>query len=202
MVASLTRRQRAIYEFLLVEQSRWADPPTLDELCAALGLSSRGSLHKHIGALVDAGLVEPLQGKHRGLRLAPAGSATGPVPFLGKIAAGRPLQAFETPESIEVPAFLRGAEPCFVLEAKGDSMMEAGILDGDLLVISQRSHARNQEIVVALVDGTETTLKRIEQRPGRVTLHPENPDFEPLTYHPDRVQIQGVLVGQMRSYRR
>lgn len=202
MAAPLTRRQRAVYEFLLVQQSRWADPPTLDELCAALGLSSRGSLHKHIQALVDAGLVEPLQGKHRGIRLAPAGSAAGSVPFLGKIAAGRPVEAFETPESIEVPAFLRGPEPCFVLEAKGDSMMGAGILDGDLLVISQCSHARNQEIVVVLVDGTETTLKRIEQRPGRVTLHPANPDFEPLTRHPDQVQIQGVLVGQMRSYRR
>ena len=202
MLQTLTRRQREVYEYLLAEQHRWPNPPTLDELCEALGLSSRGSLHKHIQALVEAGLVEPLAGKHRGIRLTEAGNTTTSVPFLGKIAAGRPVEAFEIPEQIEVPAFLRGSEPCYVLQAKGDSMIDAGILDGDLLVIAQRTHACNHDIVVALVDGAETTLKRIEQRPGAVTLHAENPAFEPMTYHPDQVQIQGVLIGQMRAYGR
>ena len=94
-----------------------------------------------------------------------------------------------------------GHEPSFVLQAKGDSMMDAGILDGDLLVIAKRSQARNLEIVVALVDGTETTLKRIEHQPGKTTLHAENDAFEALSYAPERVEIQGVLIGQMRSYR-
>jgi repressor LexA len=111
------------------------------------------------------------------------------------------VEAFETPETIEVPAFILGHETSFVLQAKGDSMRDAGILDGDLLVIAKRGHARNQEIVVALIDGTETTLKRIEQQPGKTTLHPANDTFETLSYSPDRVEIQGVLIGQMRSYR-
>ena len=199
---NLTRRQRSVYEFLLDHQRQWQDPPTLDQLCTGLGLSSRGSLHKHIQALVDAGLVEPMGGKHRGIRLAQTiDDAANEIPFLGKIAAGYPVQAFETPETIEVPAFMLGHETSFVLQAKGDSMRDAGILDGDLLVIAKRGHARNQEIVVALIDGTETTLKRIEQQPGKTTLHPANDSFETLSYSPDRVEIQGVLIGQMRSYR-
>jgi len=83
---------------------------------------------------------------------------------------------------------------------RGDSMIDEGILDGDWVVIEHRDSARNGEIVVALVDGAEATLKRIEQRPGKVVLHPANPAIKPLTYRPDRVQIQGVLVGQMRRY--
>jgi repressor LexA len=201
-ISNLTRRQRVIYEFLLAHQREWSEPPTLDQLCAELGLSSRGSLHKHIQALVDAGLIEPMAGKHRGIRLkVDAQASANELPFLGKIAAGRPVEAFEIPETIEVPAFMLGHEPSFVLQAKGDSMMDAGILDGDLLVIAKRSQARNLEIVVALVDGTETTLKRIEQQPGKTTLHAENDAFEALSYAPERVEIQGVLIGQMRSYR-
>ena len=87
-----------------------------------------------------------------------------------------------------------------MLQIKGDSMVEAGILSGDLVVIEQRDHARNNEIVVALIDGCETTLKRIQQRPGTVTLYPANDNLEPMEYSPDQVQIQGVVVGQMRSY--
>jgi len=199
---NLTRRQQDIYEFLLDAEHRWADPPTLDELCEALGLRSRGSLHKHIQALVEAELIEPFHGKHRGVRLRTTqGAAENAVPYLGKIAAGVAVQAFEVPETIEVPGFMLGSQSCFVLQAKGDSMINAGILDGDLLVIERRSTARNHDIVVALVQSEESTLKRIEQTPGEVLLHPENPAFEVHRYVPDEVQIQGVVVGQMRTYR-
>ena len=201
-MSDLTRRQRHIYDYLRDHASQWPDPPTLDQLCEALGLQSRGSLHKHIQALVAAGLVEAMDGKHRGIRLAQNPSAqANELPFLGKIAAGLPLDAYEVPDTIEVPAFMLGREPSFVLEAKGDSMRDAGILDGDLLVIARRTYAQNKDIVVALVDGSETTLKRIEQQPGKITLHPANDDFEALSYPPERVQIQGVLIGQMRTYR-
>ncbi len=196
---TLTRRQRAVYQYL--REYEQEQPPTLDEMCKDLGLRSRGSLHKHIQALIQARLVEPLHGKHRGIRLSPTqeGQSVG-LPFLGKIAAGQPLESFEIPETIEVPEFLHGKGNCYVLQIKGDSMIKAGILDGDLVVIEQRDHARNNEIVVALIDGCETTLKRIQQRPATVTLYPENDNLEPMGYSPDQVQIQGVLVGQMRSY--
>ncbi len=100
-----------------------------------------------------------------------------------------------------MPPLLRGGEGCYVLQVAGDSMVGAGILDGDYVVVEPRTHARNGEIVVALVRGWEATLKRIRQEPGRVLLLPENPQLEALALRPDEVQIQGVVVGQMRSYR-
>ena len=120
--------------------------------------------------------------------------------MLGAIAAGAPIEAIENPEPVEVPDRLRTSGECYVLEVKGDSMIEAGILDGDWVVIEKRSHARDGEIVVALTDGENATLKRIRQLPDRVLLIPENSAMEPIEVAPDQVQIQGVLVGQMRAY--
>jgi repressor LexA len=202
MFPALTRRQQAIYDYLCEHWERFPHPPTLDELCHALGLKSRGSLHKQVQALVEAGLVEPMDKKQRGVRLLAQAERRGDeLPFLGYIAAGRPIEALENPESVEVPARLRGQGRSYVLQVRGDSMVDEGILDGDWVVIEQRDHARNGEIVVALVDGVEATLKRIEQRPGGVLLRPANSSMKPLRYAPERVQVQGVLVGQMRAYR-
>jgi repressor LexA len=202
MFPALTRRQQAIYDYLCEHRERFPHPPTLDELCDALGLKSRGSLHKQVQALVEAGLVEPMDKKQRGVRLVEQAEHAGDeLPLLGYIAAGRPIEALENPEGIGVPAMLRGQGRSYVLQVRGDSMVEEGILDGDWVVIEQRDHARNGEIVVALIDGVEATLKRIEQRPGEVLLHPANSSMKPLRYAPEHVQIQGVLVGQMRAYR-
>jgi repressor LexA len=204
MPPALTRRQMEIYEFLKVQLARFAHPPTLDELCDALGLRSRGSLHKQIQALVDAGLVEPMNNLRRGIRLVATEEAEAAeadaLPLLGTIAAGRPIEAVANPEAVRVPPHLRTDRPCYVLKVRGESMIDEGILDGDWVVIEQRDHARNGEIVVALVDGSEATLKRIEQRPGKVLLHAANPALKPMAYRPGQVQIQGVLVGQMRRY--
>ncbi len=201
MRETLTRRQQGILEHLRENLQRQAHPPTLDELCRALGLRSRGSLHKHIQALVKANHVEPLSGKQRGVRLRePDQDDVLTLPLLGRIAAGRPIEALESPQALEVPRQLRGKGRCYVLEVRGDSMVDEGILDGDWVVIEQRDHARNGEIVVALIDGEEATLKRIEQTPTACILHPANPDLAPLRYAPERVRIQGVAVGQMRAY--
>jgi len=201
----LTRRQQEIYEYLLENLHKFPHPPTLDELCTALGLSSRGSLHKQLQALVKAGLIEPMNNKRRGVRLTPPPPQDVPpdeneLPLYGRIAAGRPIEAIAGEETISVPPPLRTDRPCYVLEVKGDSMIDAGILDGDWVIIEQRDYARNGEIVVALVDGEEATLKRIEQKRDRVILHPANSEMKPMSYRPEQVQIQGVLVGQMRRY--
>jgi repressor LexA len=206
----LTRRQQEIYAYLREHLDDFAHPPTLDELCQALGLSSRGSLHKQIQALIEAGLVEPMHNLRRGIRLAEedAGAAGAAelasdedeLPLYGRIAAGRPIEAIANPETIRVPSQLRTNQPCYVLEVKGDSMVEEGILDGDWVVIEQREQARNGEIVVALVDGEEATLKRFELARGQVVLHPANSALQPMIYRPEQIQIQGILVGQMRRY--
>ena len=203
----LTRRQQEIFEFLCQQANASARPPTLSELCDAMGLSSRGSMHKQVQALVDAGLVEPMNNQRRGIRLtdaalteAASGNEPDTLPMFGYIAAGGPIEAISGSERVEVPAALRTARPCYVLQIKGDSMIDEGILDGDWVVIEQRDHARNGEIVVALVDDSDATLKRIEQRRGEVVLHPANPAHDAQHYDPGRVRIQGILVGQMRRY--
>ena len=202
---NLTRRQAEIYRYLVDNAAHFDQAPTYDELCEALGLASRGSLHKHIQALVRAGLVEPMDGSQRGIRLVarepvpePAGEG---VPFLGTIAAGRPIEAIPQPDYLQLPAELTGSKPCYVLKVSGDSMIEEGILDGDYVVIEQCDSARNGDIVVALVNREEATLKRIEQTPHEVILHPANVSMMPVSYPHGAVQIQGLLRGVLRSYR-
>jgi len=197
---NLTRRQQQIYDYLVDNQHHFDHPPTHDELCQALGLSSRGSLHKHIQALIEAGLVEPMDRTHRGIRLVEQQPEEEGIPLLGTIAAGRPIEAVPQPEYLQVPDAMRGSKPRYVLKVRGESMIDEGILDGDYVVIEQRDSARNGDIVVALVNNEEATLKRIEQKPGKVILHPANPDMAPMTYAPDEVQIQGVLKGLLRTY--
>jgi repressor LexA len=143
-----------------------------------------------------------MDGQHRGVRLIRQESAVEGIPLLGTIAAGQPIEAVPQPEFMQVPPQVRTDRPCYVIKVRGDSMCEAaGILDGDYVVIEQRETARNGEIVVALVRGEEVTLKRILQEPGRTILYPENSSIAALELDPNEVQIQGVLVGQMRSYR-
>jgi repressor LexA len=196
----LTRRQAEIYQYLLENADHFDHPPTHDELCQALGLSSRGSLHKHIQALVEAGLIEPMDRSHRGIRLVEQEVPAEGIPFLGTIAAGRPIEAVTQPESMQVPDELLGNKPCYVLQVRGDSMIEDGILDGDYVVIEQRNTAENGDIVVALVNNEEATLKRIEQQTGQVILHPANASMTAMRYAPEEVAIQGVLRGLLRRY--
>ena len=197
----LTRRQQAVYDYLCERHKRKEPPPTLDELCEALNLLSRGSMHKHVQALLKVGLVRPMGGRQRGVRLAkPPKHEPEQLQLFGYIAAGKPIEAIENPESLEVPRQLRSNKPCYVLQVRGDSMIEDGILNGDWVIIEQREYAQDGEIVVALVDGSDATLKRIKQRRGKVLLCPANSSMKPLTYPPDRIRIQGVVVGQMRSY--
>lgn len=198
----LTARQHDVLAYLRQQaEDGHGHAPSLDEVCAALGLKSRGSLHKHVQALVEAGLVHRQGGRKRGLHLTPAAREdAGTLPVLGRIAAGLPIEALGGDRRLAVPDWLRGAGDCYLLEVRGDSMADAGIVDGDIVVIEHRSHARNGEIVVALIDGEAATLKRLEQRPGIVILHPANPDHAAQTYPSDRVTIQGVLRGRMRAY--
>jgi repressor LexA len=205
-MAALTRKQQWVFDYL---QSNWENftyPPTLDELCIGLGLASRGALYRHILALINAGLVEPFtENKHAGIRLSQKALDSKPensqkLPFLGKIAAGLPIEAIANRQYMEVPAMLKSDKPCYVLQVKGDSMIEKGILDGDWVVIEQRQTARNGEIVVALIDQVDATLKMIEQTPKHIKLHPANANMEVQVYGHDQVEIQGVLIAQMRRY--
>ena len=196
----LTRRQHTLLDYLKSREERGERPPSLTEICRDLGLVSRGSLHKQVIALVDARLVEPMNGKQRGVRLARAANDDSRLKLLGAIAAGSPIEALTRDESVQIPGWLRTGGDCYALRVRGDSMRDAGILDGDIVVIEARTTAKNGEMVVALIDDSDATLKRIEQRPGEVLLHAENPLYAPQRYASTRVRIQGVVVGSLRRY--
>ncbi len=204
---NLTRKQQEIFDYLLHNQENLPQPLTLEGLCAVMGLKSRGSLHSQIKALIAENLIEAPERKQRGIRLTEYAKtlikpleSPGTLPFVGTIAAGRPIEAIENVNYMVIPEQLKTENSCYVLKVKGDSMQEEGIFDGDWVIIEQRSHARNGEIVVALVDKNEATLKFIEQYPHETLLIPANSSMQPMRYKPEQVEIQGVLVGQMRSY--
>ncbi len=203
--AAITRKQQEVYNFLLENQNHFEHPPTLSEICSAMGLKSRGSLHKHIQGLIEAGLVEAPNRKQRGIRLTEVSEqileTADELPLVGTIAAGQPIEAIENIRYMTVPEQLKTEMPCFILQVRGDSMIEVGIFDGDWVVIEKRAYARNGEIVVALIDKVEATLKTIQQAPNETVLIPANESMPAMHYQPSQVEIQGVLVGQMRSYK-
>jgi repressor LexA len=195
----LSKRQQDTYRFIcdyIAEQGR---APLLSEIAMALGINSKGVAHRYVQALADAGLIRLLPGRHRGIEL--TGNDDRPVlPLLGRIAAGQPIEAIPGRDEINLAEFFM-APNRFVLKVQGDSMIEAGILDGDMVIVERREHADNGAIVVALIDDNEATLKRLRNnRDGSVTLIPENSALPPMIYPAERVRIQGIVVGQMRSY--
>ena len=198
----LSRREEDAYRFIRDFIARHGHAPLLEEIALGLGIRSKGTVHRYVQAIARAGLIELVPGRHRGMRLrgqTPGGKAT--LPLLGRIAAGQPIAAIPDQEEINLSEFFMGPNR-FVLKVQGDSMIDAGILDGDMVVVEQRPRAGNGDIVVALLDNEEATLKYIRHnRDGSITLIPANAALRPVTYAPERIRIQGVVVGQMRSYR-
>lgn len=207
---NLTRKQQEILDFLISQKNTFVSPPTLDELCLAIGLKSRGSLHKHIQILINAGLVKAPNRKQRGVQLTELAlfEVVDPKPdnhngtlFVGSIAAGAPIEALENISYMSIPDEIKTDKPCYILQIKGESMLDMGIFDGDWVIIEKQSYARNGQIVVALVDKSDATLTSIEQYPHETILTPANKSMQPIHFLPYQVEVQGVLVGQMRSYK-
>ena len=211
----LTAKQKDLLLLIDTRIKAVGVPPSYDEMKDALGLASKSGIHRLITALEERGFVRRLPNKARALEViklpeglqkdAPltpvAANDAFEIPFVGKIAAGLPIAAIEDSHNLmSVPPSLLGSGDHYALEIEGESMRDAGIMDGDIVVVRKTNTARNNEIVVALVDDDEATLKRIYKRDGMVELHAENPDFETKVFGPDRVEVQGVLVGLVRSY--
>lgn len=173
--------------------------PTLAEIAEGIGYTSRGSVHRYVKSLINEGYLSS-DGANRNLRCTGKPRADLTIPLLGRIAAGRPIEAISERMEINITDLCAGPDR-FVLQVNGDSMIEAGIHDRDYVIVQQSGTAREGDIVVALVDGYEATLKRYHALPGnRIRLVPENPVMEPMIFSADQVQIQGIVVGQMRQY--
>jgi len=211
---ALTKRQRQVYDFIsqFVEDQGYS--PSLEEIAAAFGLSSVATVHKHVKHLVDKGYLRKAWNRSRSVE--PVPPATSPeeiesvhLPILGTVAAGQPIEAIEpdsaSAEMLAVPAAIfHGRRPSqkdhYVLRVRGDSMIEDQICDGDLVVIEGRQEARNGETVVALVEGTEATLKRFYRDGAQVKLVPANSSMAPMEFHAADVEIRGVVRGLIRQF--
>ncbi len=199
---ALTRRQHEVLDVIRDFIDSQGYSPSLEEIGARLGLSSVATVHKHVTLLVTKGYLRRMWNQNRSIELiAPDPPGSIRLPLSGTIAAGRPVEAVPTDETISVPAdMVRDRNNSYVLRVRGDSMIDEQIRDGDLVVIEERETGGDGETVVALIDDTEATLKRLFRDGPRVRLEPANPNMQPMIFPAERVRIQGVAVGVIRKY--
>ncbi len=197
----LTELEQRILDAIRQHIAQHERAPTLVEIGDIVGVSSKGTVHRYVQGLIDKGHLVRNHAGWRGLQLVDdVDEASASLPLLGRIAAGLPIEAIPGHDKLNLMDFFMGPGR-FILKVVGDSMIDVGILDGDMVVIRHCQQANSGEIVVALIDGEEATLKRLKyMNDGRVKLIPENSTMQPFVYAAQRVRIQGVLVGQMRSY--
>ena len=198
----LTDKQRLTLDFIERYIATHTIPPKLQEIAEGIGISSRGVAHRYVQALTDTGFIEIDNGKHRGIRLLKPNPhrPESILPLLGKIAAGKPIEAIPGEDQLDLRDFF--GHNNFAVRVQGDSMIEVGIMDGDTVIIEFRETANDGDIVVALIDESETTLKKFKRsHQGRyIKLIAANKDMEEMVYEASRVRIQGVLIGQLRKY--
>ncbi|MBT8202451.1 MAG: transcriptional repressor LexA [Acidimicrobiia bacterium] len=204
MGTDISTRQREILDYIRETVADRGYPPSVREIGEAVGLSSPSTVHSHLSTLESAGHLRRDPTKPRAIEIldGPAQRAdVRDVPLVGRIAAGSPILAEEDIEDVfALPVDLVGDGPLFMLRVKGESMIDAGILDGDFVVIRRQPDALDGEIVAALIDGDEATVKRLERKDGAVILHAENPAFEPMVFT-DGVELIGKVVTVLRGIR-
>lgn len=203
---ALTRRQRQVYDFIADFLQKHGYSPSFEEIGEGLGLSSLATVHKHITNLEKKGLLKRDYNRSRSIDLiSPRGkmkqqiTSTMSLPLMGLIAAGRPIEAVENPESISLGDFAQSKD-VFVLRVTGESMQDEHIVDGDYVIVEKTSTARNGEIVVALVDGADATLKRFYREADKVRLQPSNANLKPIVVPARSVAVQGRVIGVLRKY--
>ncbi len=224
----LTRKQHELLQFIHGRLEESGISPSFEEMKDALDLKSKSGVHRLISALEERGFIRRLPNRARALEIlrqpddvtagrpasakvvelakarpAPVREAANDVieiPLHGRIAAGAPIEALEGSQMLPVPAALLGAGEHYALEVSGDSMIEAGIFDGDFALIRKTNTARDGEIIVALVRGEEATLKYLHRENGMVRLDPANAAYTPQVYGPGEVEVQGRLAGLLRRY--
>ena len=197
----LTPAQERVYRFLQGYIREHGCSPSYEEIRRSLGFRSLNAVSKHLKQLELRGVLRsPWDNKKRALDILPLNAGGVSIPFLGVVAAGTPIEAVEIPESIEVPESLLGSGENFALRVKGDSMIDDGIREGDILIVTKRSESENGRTVVALVRG-EATVKHYHRLGDEIELRPANRDMSPLRVPAQDVEIVGVFVGLIRNYR-
>jgi len=203
-----TNRQRQVYDFISGFVQKNGYSPSFEEIGDGMGLSSLATVHKHVTNLEKKGLLKrdynrsrsidvlPVRGLFKRQQKAPSDLA---LPLMGRIAAGQPIEAVENPETISLGDITRSRD-VFVLQVKGESMKDEHIVDGDYVLVEKTESARDGEIVVALVEGTDATLKRLYREGANIRLQPSNAAMKPIVVAARSVQVQGRVVGVLRKY--
>jgi repressor LexA len=199
----LTRRQKEMIDFLdqYIEANGFA--PTIEETAEHFGLRSLATVHKHLTNLQKKGLVKREWNRSRALELVPTEVTVRALelPLLGRVAAGSPIEAITASETIFVPEDMVGRRETYCLQVKGDSMIDEQIRDGDYVIVENRTAARDGEMVIALLDGENATLKKLyREGGGRVRLQPANASLQPIYVDQSRLRVQGVVIGVLRKY--
>ncbi|MBN2430417.1 MAG: transcriptional repressor LexA [Acidobacteria bacterium] len=202
---SLTKKQKEVLDYIEAFMAAKGYSPSIEEIAGHFGFSSPNAVFKHLKALERRGYIRRHSHAARSIEIlkpdSPAAGTLVELPLLGYIAAGAPIEALENAESIQVPPDLTARGTHYVLRVKGDSMIGEHIEDGDFVIVRETAQADNGDMVVALVDGENATLKRLYRENGTIRLQPANPTMEPLYLPAKRVRIRGVVVGVMRKYR-
>ena len=201
----ITAKQRRVYEFIKRFIESNDEPPTIAEIGRHFQISSSASVHGILTALEREGLIKKTPNISRGIQIVkqpvPEAEDRGEIPLLGTVAAGQPIEAILSHDTISVPGDLQGRGRTFALRVRGDSMIEENIQDGDIIIVTSQKTADNGQMVVALIDGNYATVKKFYREPDFIRLEPANPQFKPIFIKtPERIQIQGVVTGLIRKY--
>ncbi|MDV2494815.1 MAG: transcriptional repressor LexA [bacterium] len=203
-MTTLTRRQRQILDFITDFRATHGYAPSMEEIGRAFGLSSPATVHKHLTNLEAKGLIRRDAHRSRAIEVLETMDPrieSVELPLVGLIAAGEPLEAIAVAETVAVPPELVGRGRTYVLRVRGESMVDEHIIDGDYVIVEERTEARDGEVVVALLDGEEATLKRLFHELDHIRLQPANPAIAPIRVQAENLQIQGVVIGVLRKYR-
>lgn len=199
----VTPRQKQVLDYIRQYNEEHGVSPTLEEIGQHLQLGSLATVHKHLRGLEERGAIRRLPRQSRALEIVEPGANDAravKVPLLGRVAAGTPIEAIEDQETVTLPEEMLGRRETFTLRVQGDSMIEDGILDGDIVVVERQNDAPNGATVVALVNG-EATVKRFQRKRGRIHLIPANAALQPIIANEDEVELRGIVIGLMRRYR-
>ena len=200
---AITRRQKEVLDFLSGFTAQNGYSPSYEEIASGLGLNSLATVHKHVTNLQSKGLLQRAHNRSRSIDVLPQRSSrrggSERLPLLGRIAAGRPVEAIESAETISLGDII-GSREVFALEVRGDSMRDEHIVSGDFVLVERTRTAREGEIVVALVDGSDATLKRFYREGSLIRLQPSNAEMAPIYAPATNVSIQGRVLGMLRKY--
>jgi len=199
----VTARQRQVYEFICRYFEIQRQPPTIAEIGKQFQMTSSASVHSILSALEREGLIKRIPNVSRGIEILKHQPAEDDyeIPLLGLVAAGQPIEAILTHETVSAPKNMMGRGRMFALRVRGDSMIDENIQDNDIIIVSSQQTAENGQMVVALIDGNYATVKKFYRESDFIRLEPANPQFKPIFIKtPGRLQLQGVVRGLIRSY--